>query len=180
MNMLSKWATGRSVLLLLAVFLLFNLVLIPAWYPKFQTLDTLATYTPEQAYSQIASYGEQGRQQYLVTELTLDALYPLSTALFFGLLTIYSFRRGFPQHPWTRWLAVIPLAELAVDYLENASVVAMLLRYPAEVPVVAAAANVFTMAKFALTLPELVFVIGLVAWLFRSLRQRARTAAAAG
>ncbi len=180
MNVLAKWATGRNVLLLLAVFLLFNLVLIPALYPKFQTLDTLGSYTPEEAYSHIASYGEQGRQQYLLTELTLDLLYPLSTALFFALLTIYSFQRGFPGHPWTRWLALIPLAELAIDYLENISVIAMLVRYPVHMRLVAAAANVFTVLKFALTLPELAFVIGLVAWLLRSLRRRNQPLAASG
>lgn len=180
MRVLAKWATGRNILLLVALFLLFNFVLIPAWYPKFQTLDTLPSYTPEQAYRSLSSYGAQGRQQYLWTELTLDVLYPLSTALMFALLTLYSFQRGFPDHPWTRWLALIPLAELAVDYLENASVVAMLLRYPAEMPLVAAASNVFTVLKFSLSLPELVFVIGLVAWLIRSVRGRARPVAADG
>ncbi len=174
MRMLEKWATGRNILLLLALFLFFNLVLIPALYPKFQTLDTLTSYTPQEAYRLVASYGDQGRQQYLFTELTLDVLYPLSTALFFGLLTLYSFRRGFPDHAWTHWLVLIPLAELAVDYLENACVVVMLVRYPAELPLLAAASNVFTVLKFALTLPELAFVVGLAAWLIRSLRRRAR------
>ncbi len=173
MRMLEKWATSRNILLLLGLFLLFNFVLIPVLYPKFQTLDTLGSYSPQEAYRLLASYGDQGRQQYLVTELTLDVLYPLSTALFFGLLTLYSFRQGFPDHPWTRWLVLIPLAELAVDFLENASIVVMLARYPAEMPLLAAASNVFTTLKFALTLPELAFVVGLVAWLIRSLRRRA-------
>lgn len=172
MTVLAKWATGRNVLLLLAVFLLFNFVLIPVLYPRFQTLDTLPSYTPTEAYDHLSSYGEQGRQQYLLTELTLDVFYPLSTALFFGLLTLYSFRHGFPDQPWTCWFVLIPLAELAVDYLENACVVTMLIRYPAELPLIAAAANVFTVAKFALTLPELVFVVGLAAWLLRFLRRR--------
>src|SRR5512138_3198997 len=127
MNMLAKWATGRNVHLLLVIFLLFNFVAIPGFYPKFATLDTLPSYTPEEAYQHLESYGSQGRQQYLLVELTLDVIYPLATALFFSLLIIYSFRRGFPDHPWTRWLALIPLAELAVDYLENACVVAILL-----------------------------------------------------
>jgi hypothetical protein len=178
MSTLAKWATGRNVLVLLAVFLLFNFVVIPALYPKFTTLDTLPSYTPEQAYQHLESYGSEGRQQYLIIELTLDLIYPLTNALFFSLLIIYSFQRGFPAHPWTRWLALIPLAELAVDYLENASVVSMLLRYPERMPAIAAASNVFTIAKFSLTAPELIFVVGLGAWLIRSVRSRARPLAA--
>ncbi len=178
MRMLEKWATGRNILLLLGLFLLFNLVLIPVLYPKFQTLDTLSSYSPQEAYRLLGSYGDQGRQQYLVTELTLDVLYPLSTALFFCLLTLYSFRQGFPNHPWTRWLVLIPLAELAVDFLENACVVFMLVRFPTEMPFLAAVSNVFTTLKFALTLPELAFVVGLVAWILRSLRRRAQPIAA--
>ncbi len=174
MRMLERWATGRNILLLLGLFLLFNFVLIPVLYPKFKTLDTLTSYTPQEAYRLLASYGDQGRQQYLLAEVTLDLVYPLSTALFFGLLTLYSFRQGFPDHPWTRWLVLIPLAELAVDFLENACVVVMLVRFPTEMPFLAAVSNVFTTLKFALTLPELVFVVGLVAWLMRSLRRRAQ------
>lgn len=178
MSRLAKWATGRNVLALLAVFLLFNFVVIPAFYPKFPTLDTLPSYTPEEAYQHLESYGSQGRQDYLFVELSLDLIYPLATALFFSLLIIYSFRRGFPQHAWTRWLALIPLAELAVDYLENACVVTMLLSYPARMQAVAAASNAFTVMKFALTPLELVFVVGLVAWLVRAMRGRARRLAA--
>ncbi len=178
MNALEKRATGRNILLLLAVFLLFNFVLIPAVYPKFQTLDTLPSYTPQEAYRLISSYGEQGRQQYLLTELTVDLIYPLCTAALFALLILYSFQRGMPAQAWTRWLCLIPLLELLFDYLENASVIVMLARYPVEMPAIAAAANVFTVLKFALTVPELVFVIGLVAWLIRSLRGRARRLAA--
>ena len=72
MSRLAKWATGRNVLALLAVFLLFNFVVISAFYPKFPTLDTLPSYTPEEAYQHLESYGSQGRQDYLFVELSLD------------------------------------------------------------------------------------------------------------
>jgi len=179
-GMLAKWATGRNILALLIIFLLFDLVIIPVFYPGFPTLDTLPLYTPDEAYRYLSSYGAQGRQQYLLVELTLDLVYPLTTALLFSLLILYSFRRGFADHPWTRWLALIPLAELLVDYLENVCAVVMLLGYPARMAGVAAVASIFTVPKFSLTAPELVFVIGPVAWPVRYLRRRSGSQLAAG
>jgi hypothetical protein len=174
MTTLSRWATGRNILILLLLFLFMNLVIIPAYYPKFQTLDMLGSYTPEQVSTYIASYGEQGRATYLVVELTLDLVYPFTTALFFSLLILYSFRGGFPAAMWTQQLAWIPFAVMLADYLENACIVIMLLNYPRAMEQVAALSNTFTMTKFALTPFELVFVIGLIAWLVTAIRQRSK------
>jgi hypothetical protein len=96
MNAHTRLAKGRVILLLLFLFLLANLVIIPAVYPKFQTLDTLSSYTPGKAYELMTSYGEQGRRYYLTMEATLDTLYPFLTALMFSLMILYTFRRAFP------------------------------------------------------------------------------------
>jgi hypothetical protein len=44
-----RMASGKIILLLLVLFLLANLVIIPAVYPKFETLDTQQSYTPAKA-----------------------------------------------------------------------------------------------------------------------------------
>lgn len=172
MNTLTRWATGRNIVILLLLFLLMNLVIIPAFYPRFQTLDTLTSYTPRQAYQLISSYGDQGRQAYLTAELTLDLVYPLILALLFSLAALYTFQRAFPEHAWTHRLALLPFLVMLADYLENLCVVIMLASFPSALPFVATLSNVFTVAKFVLTPLELLFVIGLIAWLIHYLRHR--------
>ena len=88
MNTLRRLARGRNILVLLVLFLFINLVVIPAVYPTFQTLDTLTSYTPSEAYTYLSSYGDQGRQHYLLVELTLDVVYPFISALLFSLLIL--------------------------------------------------------------------------------------------
>jgi hypothetical protein len=172
MGALRRMANGRNILLLLVLFLLMNLVVIPVVYPKFPTLDTLPSYTPSEAYQHLSSYGDQGRRLYSIIELTLDLIYPFISAMLFSLLILYTFQRAFPAHAWTHKLALIPLAVMLADYLENASIVTMLLSYPRQLPLLAAISNVFTVTKSALSWFELILIVGLIGWLMRVLRRR--------
>ena len=104
MNILGKLATGKIILILLALFLLVNFVAVPLVYPKFQTLDMSNGYSPAQAYQLIASYGPQGRQNYAIIEVTLDLVYPFVSGLIgvvAGTLSRFARQRdacsGFPQ-----------------------------------------------------------------------------------
>ena len=110
MNIFGNLANGCNISILLLLFLLANLVVIPAFYPKFQTLHTLTTYTPEQVYNLITSYGDQGRQSYIMIELTLDLVYPFISALLFSLCILFTLRQGLPSFAWTDQLALIPSA----------------------------------------------------------------------
>ncbi|HVM70690.1 MAG TPA: hypothetical protein VMT91_02945 [Anaerolineales bacterium] len=174
MRLLTKLATGWNILILLALFWLIILVAQPAFYPKFQTLDTLTSYSPAQAYKLIASYGDQGRHYYAVIECSLDLVYPFISALLFSLLTIFAFRRGFPGQQWMQWLALLPFAVMASDYMENICVVTMLLVYPRQLETLASLSNFFTRAKLALTPFELVFLIGLIAWPIQVLLKKSK------
>jgi hypothetical protein len=169
MKTISKLATGKNILILLALFLLANFVVVPLVYPKFQTLDMLTRYTPAQAYELISSYGEQGRQTYAIIEVTLDLVYPFVSALLFSLLILYSFQHGFPNQKWAHWLALLPFAVMASDYLENTFVLILLLEYPRELAGAARTASFFTTAKLVLTPFELLFVLGFVGWLIRAI-----------
>jgi hypothetical protein len=175
MQTLSKLATGKNILILLALFLLVNFLVVPLVYPRFQTLDMLNGYTPTQAYQLISSYGEQGRQSYAIIEVTLDLLYPFVSGLMFSLLILYSFQRGLPNLKWNGWLALLPFAVMLADYLENTCVIILLLGYPRQLTAVAQIANIFTTAKMVLSPFELIFVFGFVGWLIRAiwLKQKA-------
>ncbi len=172
MQTLSRLAKGSNIVALLLLFFFANLVLIPAVYPTFQTLDLLPSYSPVEAYRLIDSYGAQGRQQYAIIELTLDLAYPFLLGLLFSLLALFAFERAFPAPSWTHKLALLPFLVMLADYLENACVTILLIAFPRELPTLAALSNIFTVTKQVLTPLELVFIIGLIAWLIQSRRQR--------
>ena len=130
LGQLGKLATAQNIIFLLVLFLLANMLVIPATYPRFQTLDTLSSYTPQEAYRLIDSYGEEGRQAYAKAELTLDLVYPLISALLFSLAILYTFQRGLPQAAWLHKMALLPFGVLLSDYIENACVLTMLWSYP--------------------------------------------------
>lgn len=175
LDLLTKLATGKLVVVFLLLMIAMNAFVLPAIYPRFGTLDVQLSYSPEKAYQLIDSYGEEGRQYYLLIELTLDAVYPLLLALFFGSLTIYLFRRVFPLDSFWQKLPLLALIVMVVDYLENTSVVVMLLNYPRRLDLLAQAANLFTVTKFALIALELILLlIGLVGWLGKAVYTRIR------
>src|SRR5512138_1855270 len=93
--LLTKLATGRLVILFVLLVLAVNVFVLPVIYPRFPTMDTQPSYSPDQAYRWIDSYGREGRQYYALIELTLDLVYPVLSALMFSTLTIYFFRRIF-------------------------------------------------------------------------------------
>ncbi len=163
LNLLTKWATGKNILLLFVLLIVINVWVLPAIYPQFDTLDFQSSYTPDGAYNLISSYGQAGRQYYAVVELTLDVVYPIISALFFSLFTVYTFRRIFPLHSWLQWLPLLGFIVMGADYMENACIVTMLLSFPQRLDAVAQAGNLFTVTKFTLSYVELVLMtIGLI------------------
>ena len=170
--LLTKLATGWWVMIFLFLVIAVNAWVVPAIYPP-QTLDIQSSYSPEQAYQFIESYGKEGRQYYVLIELTLDLVYPILNALMFSSLTIYFFRRVFPLDSFWQKLPLLGPIVMIVDYLENASIVTMLLSYPRKLEFVAQVANVFTVTKSALTWPELILIlIGLLGWLGKTVYTR--------
>lgn len=176
LTLLTKFATGKWVIVFLFLVIAINAFALPVIYPRFETLDLQSSYSPERAYQLIASYGEEGRQYYTLIELTLDAIYPLLSALMFSSLTIFLFRRVFPLNSFWQKLPLLGLIVMLVDYLENTGIVVMLLSYPRRLDLVAQAANMFTVAKFGLSQLELILiVIGLVSWLGKTVYTRLKT-----
>ncbi|RPI94449.1 MAG: hypothetical protein EHM40_06520 [Chloroflexi bacterium] len=175
LTLLTKLAIGKWVILFLFLVIAINAFVLPVIYPRFETLDMQSSYSPEQAYQLIASYGEEGRQYYTLIELTLDVVYPLLSALMFISLTIFLFRRVFPPGSFWQKLPLLGPIVMVVDYLENTAIVTMLLNYPRRLDLLAQAANMFTVAKFGLSQLELILiVIGLVSWLGKAVYARVR------
>ncbi|GAB4151242.1 MAG: hypothetical protein Fur0021_14980 [Candidatus Promineifilaceae bacterium] len=169
-NTLQKYAKGWLIVALLALEILFNAVILPQTQARLEAssggagpIDLLFFYTPEQAYSMIASYGDGGRAAYRTFELTGDIIYPIVYTLFFSLLITWLFQRGFAANSKVQKLNVVPFGGGLFDLLENLCIVAMLSVFPSTPAFVAVLATIFTMLKWGFAgAAALLILVGLV------------------
>ncbi|MCB8990029.1 MAG: hypothetical protein H6665_05365 [Ardenticatenaceae bacterium] len=119
-------------------------------------------------YQQIENYGVYGRRLYLTRVSPVDIFIPISQALFLSVMMTLVFRRAFaPQSRW-QMLNVLPFVAMVGDYLENMSVVTMMLAYPTQLTELATASAVFTAVKFIFSLVSIGCIgVGLLLWLWR-------------
>jgi hypothetical protein len=172
---LHRLASGRTILILLGLYLLFTFVVFAPLIQQIKALsggigmiDTEYTYTPEKAFQMVAAYGEQGRLLYAAATLTADLLYPVVYSLFLSLLILFTFGRIFSPGSPLQGLVYLPFLAALADYLENASVVTLLASFPHQPLLVAQAANLFTGLKWGLLLVSLVLALaGLLGWLIK-------------
>jgi hypothetical protein len=176
--MLTRWATRRNVLLLVALQLIMNAALLPLSAARLSILsggvgplDSRFGYTAAQAYAALNAYGPAGREFDLRSEVTLNLVYPIIYSLFFSLATLYFLQRAAPARAALARLALLPFAALVADYLENAGLALLLVTFPAQLPAVAAATGLLTTAKWILQGASLV-LLGLSAVGALARRQR--------
>jgi hypothetical protein len=162
----------RSLFVMLAMLVAMNLAaaLFSRYTGGVSILDLAGGYTPEAAYHMIAAYGEQGRRYHLLITAA-DMIFPPSVALFFILLIAYCYARLTRSRAAVQGLLLLPVVYFAADYLENISIAAMLLGFPAAFPRVAVLASALLGLK-NLSAGALLAValIGLGAWLVRRRR----------
>ena len=178
-QLLTRLATGKNILICLGLFIAFNAVIFPLAGARIQALsggvgplDLQFSYTPETAYEMLAAYGE-GRTFYVLIEMTADVVYPVAYSLLFGLLITYLFQRGFPGNAALQRLALLPFGAMLADYLENAGIVTLLLSYPSQLTALAQATSFFTTAKWTLVGATLALaVVGLAGWAVRKVTSK--------
>jgi hypothetical protein len=156
------WANGWVILSIIAAFVL--LINLPLADPTLisMSLDGQFAYTPEQAFSAVASYGDNGRVQMLWIHLADFILITLYTSMFW--LTIsWLFQRGFQLDSRIQRLNLVPILGGFFDLMENIWIITLLLIYPAQPTLVAWSSTIFTTAKYIMGIPIiLLLLIGLV------------------
>ena len=87
-------------------------------------------FTALEVDANLACLGQSGIEVYRKVELREDVFYPISYALFLG-LGIYLFG-GYCTNKYGvhKYLSMLPLLTMAVDYGENASILNMIAQYP--------------------------------------------------
>jgi len=170
-----SWVRGRRLPVVLAALVLYVLVTWPrlgaapaGWVAP---LDARLFYTPEEAFSTVASYGDAARF-WILMYLTWDVVNPILYTLALGLSISWLFRRGLGPENKLRRLNVLPIGAGLFDLLENACVVTLLAVYPGRPAVVARMSTVFTTGKFGFLFASIALVVaGLIACLISSLRR---------
>jgi hypothetical protein len=156
------WARGWVLLFLIAAFVL--LVNLPLSDPALLSLslDGKFAYTPDQAFSAVASYGDAGRVQMIWIHLGDFILITFYTLLF-CLSISWLFQRGFKRDSKMQRLNLVPIIGGLFDVMENIWILILILAYPAQPEAVAWLSTVFTTGKYIMGIPiVLLLVIGLV------------------
>lgn len=128
---------GFAALLLLGVFASTHAVKFPgslAYLMEItqgqKILDMQPSFSENETYQRLAAFGELGRQMYMRTILTIDIVFPLTVFLFLFLWGKFSVERAGLRPLLRNLLLGLSICYVVLDFLENASILAMLFQYP--------------------------------------------------
>lgn len=160
---IQKYATWKSILILMGIMLLFEFLWFPQFLPKGEnarSLDTEIAYNAEDAYEIIGNYTGTMRQRYILGEITLDLVFPMIYTLLFSFLIFFLFKNT--------TLALFPFLQMIFDYLENTGIVIMLSAWPNKMMWLATTTSVFSMVKWGLAgVSSLIVLLGVVRFILK-------------
>ena len=174
-------ATGR-LLLLLMLFILLGVAVVSSFSPSAE-LKALANgldipdaqlwRSADGFYQQLEAYGEHGRFLYLTRISPVDIFIPLTQALLLSVAITLVYRHAFALDSRWQLLNTIPFVTLVADYLENGSMIALMLAYPTRLDALAIAASLFTAVKIIVSMVSLLLIlIGIIVLIWkRSVRR---------
>lgn len=173
---IARWIKPVNLLIPILFALPFNLLLFPRRSAALVGLsgverpiiDTWFAYTPDRVYQVLPALGQQGRQLYAITELSLDLAYPLVYNSFLWLAITLVVDKTFHRQSPIQKLALLPAGVLACDYAENILLAILLWSYPTRHTTLAWAASFFTTAKWVLgALAILSILLGLARYIWQ-------------
>lgn len=147
---LGIWTRGWLILAVFATFILFMVVTLPkiqAASGGIEGLDTMFFYTPEEAYANVASYTDAGRDVLRIFHVTVDLVNPILYSSFLVLLVSWLFQRGLAPENKLHKLNLLPLGAVLFDLLENICIFVMFSIYPTQLNFVAWLSTISTMLK---------------------------------
>jgi hypothetical protein len=166
---LDRWATPRRVLALFVLDALLlggvNLVDFPLSVPSMRRLtggtylDMCAFCSGTRVSSALAAFGNAGRMQQLAFTATIDLAIPLVSAAF-GALAARLF--GCARLAW------VPILAGALDYAENAAIVALVVRYPSLLGLAGLMGILSGLKAIAYGASIAIVVVGAVRWRWRA------------
>jgi hypothetical protein len=181
---LSDWlrrvSNGWVALSALVIFLLFSALVLPRQAATAEqetggagSPDMSFIYSPGDLYRMAEAYGEQGRQAYVRARFTFDLVFPLVYTLFLVTAISWVNARAFAPDSLWQHANLAPLLGALFDYAENVCTSLVMLRYPAQTPVIDVLAPLFTVVKWVfVTGSFLLLFVGVVAAVWGWIRRR--------
>lgn len=169
---LSAWyyrvVTKRFLLMVLAVFALFMVMVLPNMAGRLTGLtgvsvspDISLVYSAKDLYAMAEAYGSAGRAYYIYSRFTFDLAWPAVYLLFLATMITRLFRFLDPNDP-RRLVNLLPFIAVIFDLLENSAVSLVMFRYPLASPLAASLAPVFSFLKWVfIGFSFIVLLIGL-------------------
>ncbi len=127
-------------------------------------IDLHFSYTPDQAYQLLDSYGPDGRKYYFFAEATADTVYVLIYTLFFLGLLVWLYKNKIHREERLKILLALPVIALCFDFLENICVLTLLTRFPERLDQLAYLSAIFTGGKWLFALLTLTAIVTGIVW----------------
>jgi len=134
-----KLSKSSSLLVLLVLFILFNL-LLNYFMPRDLALDVRFAYSANEAYDSLKSMGPKVRENYLIVIWALDTAYMVVYLLLFSAFMVRFMK--------SKALAIFPFLVFILDLCENLMVTILLIKFPVENQVLGFIASFFTTSKW--------------------------------
>lgn len=180
---INRISNGKSLIFLLALSLLLmvgiNTINLPISVPRINELshgvsilDLKTYYTSTEANQVIETLNPQGRSAYLKELIVFDFIFPFIYSLCLAVIVTVIFRKAFKQTSGFQKLFFIPFFAGMFDWLENISIITMLINYPTHVDI-SYIAGYFTLGKWIFTWFSLfLIVLGLIRIFLVKLRSK--------
>jgi hypothetical protein len=150
-----RFATGRTALLATLIFAAFMAFVLPgqaeqagAYTGEAGSPDQSFFYSADDIRIMAESYGPEGRQAYTRARFTFDLVFPFVYGFFFVALIGWGLSKWAEAGSRWRRLVFVPVLGMVFDFLENIAAATVMARFPAEAPVAAALAPVFSAVKW--------------------------------
>jgi len=158
-NKTKLWLVGLLFLLLALMFLF-----LPIYenYLKINvnmiSLDKPNIYSSAKTYEILTEWGESGRTKQFWFHITWDLLLPIIYFFFLGFLISWLTKRGFNRDSKKQMFNLVSLVAV-IDLLENIFLIALILIYPSNIPILSWIKTSLTLIKYYFFGPAIFFTL---------------------
>jgi ABC-type sugar transport system permease subunit len=154
-----KRATGKMVIILMIVYIVFN-VSIMGWGAQkinnlsgkeVQVLDLCLTgYSPAEVNTYLSEYSPEARSFAATFNAIADTVYPLVYTITISVLLAWVYKSRIQSNRLFGYLLLLPPLMMVLDFLENYHIIAMLRKFPAIPDDIVKAGSMLTVGKWGM------------------------------
>ncbi len=159
---LLRWAAWPAIAVLFALFMLctvgFNWRASQLGVQNPPPDTRTKRYSSQELGNLFETWGPEGRRLYVVTQLSIDLLFPLVYGLLLAFLIVQTY-----SDAWGRWLWLVPLILMAFDYAENITAILLVTQYrTGQVPSASGVWALFSFTQMKMMLFSMATLLALI------------------